>query len=427
MQGHPDRKGPNLKAAGTTNSEQAGDRARRLRQMKRVPLALLGLMVVVFAATQMVTFGGSGYVAAFAEAAIVGALADWFAVTALFRHPLGLPIPHTAIIPRRKDDLAASLSEFVQVHFLQERVLRRHLRDADLAKAVAGWAIRHRDDLADIFTGLARWLVESLGDPKYRQFLQQRLLARFDAEDLAPLAGRLLQLMIENRHHQELFTESLRLAAAFLSENKERIRAQINRGSPWWMPGFIDDRIFDQMVERIQTQLLGMIIDPDHELRRDFDDAMARWARDLLESPETVQALSARGQKIMGDPVLQSYFRELFNAIGETLQANLEARDSSIRAAYRRALGHLAVGALRDGEVRSRLNDWLESGLVYVVTTQGQAMTGIISATVQRWDGAETATRIELQVGKDLQYIRINGTIVGGLIGLVLHAFTDLF
>ena len=395
--------------------------------MKLVPLALLGLMLALFALTQVFAFAGSGYVAAFAEAAIVGALADWFAVTALFRHPLGLPIPHTAIIPRRKDELAASLSEFVQTHFLQERVLRHHLRDADLARAVAGWSIRHRDDLADIFTGLARWLVESLSDPKYRQFLQQRLLSRFDAEDLAPMAGRLLQLMIENRHHQELFTESLRLAAAFLSENKERIRAQINRGSPWWMPGFIDDRIFDQMVERIQTQLLGMIIDPDHELRRDFDDAMARWARDLLESPETVKALSARGQKIMSDPVLQSYFGELFNAIGEALEANLEAPNSSIRAAYRRALGHLAVGALRDAEVRSRFNRWLEAGLIYIVTTQGRALTGIITATVRRWDGEETATRIELQVGKDLQYIRINGTLVGGLIGLVLHAMTDFF
>lgn len=401
-------------------------RELRLRRTKAVPLALLLAMIAVFALTLRFPFTGSGYLAAFAEAAIVGALADWFAVTALFRHPLGIPIPHTAIIPRRKNELASGLADFVRENFLHATVLRRHLRETDLAAAAAGWSLRHRDELSGIAAALLGWVIEALSDSRYRQFLRQRLLKRFDGEDFAPLAGRLLQMMIENRHHQELFTESLRLAAAFLDDNRERIRGQINRGSPWWLPGFIDDKIYDQMVERVQTQLLAMIIDPDHELRQDFDTAMAEWARRLLESPETVAQLTARGRKVLDDPVLQSYFAELFRAIGQAVRDDLGAPDSSFRAATRRAIGHLAVGALRDGELRIRINGWLESALVYLASTRGEALTTVITGTVQRWDGREAAHRIELHVGQDLQFIRINGTLVGGLIGLALHAFSRL-
>ena len=391
--------------------------------MKAIPLALLAAMVLLMVAARFIPSPAiAGYVIAFAEAAIVGALADWFAVTALFRHPLGIPIPHTAIIPRRKDALADSLADFVREHFLNEQVLRHHLADTDLAAQVARWGIRHRGDLAETSVRFMRWMLEALGDPAYRRYLHERLIGRVKAEDVAPVAGRLLELMADNRHHQELFTEVLRMAAGFLDRNRDRIRAQIAAGSPWWLPGFIDDRIFDQMVERIQTQLLAMVLDPDHELRNEYDRAVRDFAHRLRESPETIEAIAETTQRLASDPTVQAYFGELFHEAGQLLTEYLKAPDGAARRAMRMIIGRLAVGALRDDALRVRFNEWLEDAAIYVVGTQGTAMTAIITETVHRWDGAETARRIELQVGRDLQFIRINGTLVGGLIGLILHA-----
>ncbi|MEM9302117.1 MAG: DUF445 domain-containing protein [Pseudomonadota bacterium] len=413
--------------SSTTPAVDAALREAGLARMKTIPLLLLGLMVLLVIAAQWLPDAAlRGYVVAFAEAAIVGGLADWFAVTALFRHPLGIPVPHTAIIPRRKDQLAESLAEFVDSHFLTAATLGAHLEDTDVAGALARWSLRHRDDLADAGVRLARWAVDSLRDSDYRRYLHEKLLGKFDGGDLAPVTGRLLELMIANRQHQALLTELLRTTSASLDANRDQIRDQIQSDSPWWLPGFIDDKIYDQMVERIQTQLLAMVLDPRHDLRQRLDASLGELAQRLQHDPTLRQRFAEAGAKLRDDATVQAYLAELLESIGEIFRRELDVPRGTVHRAIRAAVGRMAIGALRDDALRERFDQSFKRGILYAITTQGAPLTGVITRTVQQWDGVETAHRIELQVGKDLQYIRINGTLVGGFIGLILHAATSV-
>ncbi len=264
--------------------------ALALRRTKAIPLLLLGLMAAVFVWT--LTLDEStwvGYLRAFAEAAMVGALADWFAVVALFRHPLGIPIPHTAIIPRRKDEIGDAMARFVRTHFLTPETLHRRLQDAAAARAIFGWCSRHSESMAEALARLLTWLITAFEQPVYRRFFARNVLRRLRGLPTAPAAGRLLQALADNRHHQALFSEIMRVGISLLEDHKETIRAQMQRGSPWWVPEFVDQRIYDQMVERIQTQLLAMVLDAEHELRVVFDDKFARLAADLT-NPHSARA-----------------------------------------------------------------------------------------------------------------------------------------
>lgn len=254
------------------------EQQRRLRRMKAVPLILLLSMAVIFVGTLSLGHSASwvGYVAAFSEAAMIGALADWFAVVAIFRHPMGLPIPHTAIIPRRKDALGRSLARFVRHNFLTEAVIQRRMQQTDLAAAIARFSNSHEREIAQTVIRITRWILGAISESEYRGFLRRHLFSRAADMPLAPAVGRFLEILAENRHHQSIFTEGLRLGIVFLEDNREKIRDHINQGSPWWMPGFVDDKIYNQMVERIQTQLLAMVLDPDHELREQFDQSTLR-------------------------------------------------------------------------------------------------------------------------------------------------------
>lgn len=392
--------------------------------MKRLPLLLLALMAALFFATLDRPESWAGWLHAFAEAGMVGAIADWFAVVALFRHPLGIPIPHTAIIPRRKNQIGENLAQFVAEHFLSPKVVRVKLESVNLAGKTAEWLkspAGHARAL-DFGTRLTRWLLGALHEERVRQFMVRLSSRQLEQLNFAPLLGRVMDWLVLDGRHQEVLTQSLRLALVLLHDNRDLIRGNVQRGSPWWMPGFVDDRIVVQMLDRIETLLLEMSLDPDHELREDFNNWMTKWASDLQHSEEFREWGDRMRDGLLENSDLQEYLGSLWEDFVEGLRADLDDPKSEIRNQLSGLLTGLADELEKDRQMQAWVNAWLLDASTSLVDANRHSMASLISDTVRSWDAGETSDRIEQAIGRDLQFIRINGTLVGGLVGLAIHA-----
>ncbi|HMB61249.1 MAG TPA: DUF445 domain-containing protein, partial [Xanthomonadales bacterium] len=385
-------------------------------------------MLVLFLITRQRPEPWAGWVLAFAEAGMIGALADWFAVVALFRHPLGLPIPHTAIIPRRKNEIGASLARFVADHFLHPDAVQNKLESVNLAEKMAHWLQTNagRERVVDSAVSLLSWMTGAWREQSVRRFVKRLSRDQIERLDLAPLLGRAMDWLLQDGRHQQVLTQALRYAVILLHDNRETIRGNVQRESPWWLPGFVDDRIVQQMLDRIETLLLQMSLDPDHPVRSDFDEVLQRWSSELRQSAELRRAAEAFKQAALENEALQEYLYELWMSLVAGIDADLQSPESSIRKELEKFISDVATGLREDTEMQALVNRWLVDSAVAIVEDNRHAMASLISDTVDSWDADETSQRVELAIGHDLQYIRINGTLVGGLVGLLIHALTLL-
>jgi uncharacterized membrane-anchored protein YjiN (DUF445 family) len=354
-----------------------------------------------------------GYVEAAAEAAMVGALADWFAVTALFRYPLGIPIPHTAIIPRRKDQIGRSLGEFVQDHFLTKEVLTERLHGAQIGRRFGLWlrepenAERAAHAVADAMRGT----IEVLDDRDVQDAIGGLVQRRLEATPVAPLVGRAIDVAVEGGHHQRLLDAVLSGLSSFLDDNRATFRERLDEESPWWVPEPIDDRIFRKLFVGVQSFLSDVRANPHHDVRTAIDARIRRFAERLREDP----AMLARGEEVKHDLLahrdVQAWLQSLW---GELKRGRLTV-----------GLAQAGERIVIDPELQAKLDGWVERLAGYVIENYRGEAAALIATTVERWDSADTSRRIELQVGRDLQFIRINGTVVGGLAGLLIHAISE--
>jgi uncharacterized membrane-anchored protein YjiN (DUF445 family) len=401
-----------------------GEKLLRLKRMKRLPLLLLVLMVALFAVTLHRPEGWAGWLHAFAEAGMVGALADWFAVVALFRHPLGIPIPHTAIIPQRKNEIGDSLAQFVAEHFLHPEVVRVKLESVNLARNVALWlrSPAGHDRVLDLGISLSRWMLGALHEDRVRRFISRLGSRQLAQLNLAPLMGRTLDWLVQDGRHQQVLTQSLRFAIVFLHDKRETIRGNVQKESPWWLPGFVDDKIVVQMLDRIETLLLEMSLDPDHPMRNDFNRWITQWAAELQSSPQYRRWGEQLKQNLLENKDLQEYLFRLWADFADGLENDLDDPESAVRRQLSELLTGLAEEMEQDEDMQSWVNGWLVDSCVSAVDLNRHAIASLISDTVRSWDANDTSYRVELAIGRDLQFIRINGTLVGGLVGLLIHA-----
>ncbi|MCW2747256.1 MAG: hypothetical protein JWP10_398 [Nocardioidaceae bacterium] len=407
----------------------ANDEARRrgLRQMRTLASSLLVIAAVVFFLTQGET-GFLGYVNAGAEASMVGAIADWFAVTALFRHPLGLPIPHTALIPNRKQALGESLQEFVADNFLNEDVVRDRIRTAHVSRTVGEWLVDERHSERVVREG-ARIVTDGLAHIKQSDVstvIQDAIMPRLAAEPLSPVVGQLLAEIVEDNTHHALVDLALDELHRWLEHNESAISALVGERAPWWTPNWLDER----MGSRLHQEALAWVQDirkqPDHHARQALDTLLRQLAQDLQHDSSTMERFERLKVRVLEQPQLAMTSIALWDSLRKALIAALQDEQGHLR---KRALDEVRSFAQRliDDEVLAERIDALVSDIAaYVVNNYGRELATIISETVNRWDGKETAERIELHVGRDLQFIRINGTVVGGLAGIVIHAFATL-
>jgi uncharacterized membrane-anchored protein YjiN (DUF445 family) len=398
--------------------------------MKALATSLLVLAAVVFVAAQV---GGPddawvGYVRATAEAAMVGALADWFAVTALFRHPLGIPVPHTAIIPTRKDQIGESLGQFVEQNFLDPRLLGERLADARLAVRVGDWLAEPANArlVGDQAAAVVRGATEVLDDDLVQEGLEQVALRRLESVAVAPLAGRALEFLVEGGHHQQLLEASLIGLGDFIDDNRDTFRHRLTTESPWWVPESIDDRIFTKITDALDRFIDDVGRDRDHPLRAELDDRLGELAERLRSSPELLARGEAVKAEVLAHPEVRAWFEGLWSSIKAEVVAAADSPESELRRRLEHALVEVGRRLQRDAALQARVDEWIVSAVAYVGDQFRGEAADLIATTVQRWDARDTSRRIEVQVGRDLQFIRINGTIVGGLAGLVIHTVSEV-
>ncbi len=401
-------------------------RVRRLAAARRRATALLAGVTVLFVAVTVAGVHGTflGYVQAGAEASMVGGVADWFAVTALFRRPLGLPIPHTALIVERKDQFAVTLGQFVQENFLNADVLAERIRSARLVPRLAAWladqanAARFAGHAADLVVTVA----EALRDEDVQRVLTAELTRAIDAVEVAPLAGRALRVVIAGGHHAELFNAILSGADHYLAEHNEELRELFEAESPRWLPDAVYRRVFDRLYARLRQRLVAMAADPDDDARRQFEE----WIAGLPDRLETSPELRERGERLKRDVLASAGLRDWSSSLWQKAKETLRIQAADPDSELRRRLADLLVAA---GQ-RLASDSTLADGLERVVESGARALAGqfhdeladLVTGTIERWDAGETSSQLELLLGRDLQYIRINGTVVGAGVGLALHA-----
>jgi uncharacterized membrane-anchored protein YjiN (DUF445 family) len=405
--------------------EADAERRRRLRQMRSLAVALLVFAAVVYLVT-VDQDGFWGYVNAGAEASMVGAIADWFAVTALFKHPLGLPIPHTALIPKRKDEFGRSLEDFVQENFLQEAVIRDRLVVAQISARIAEWLrdpVNAQRVVAEGSSVLTLAL-NRLRDSDVEALVAEVMLPRLVLEPISPIAGNLLTEILRDDAHHGLVDLALEEGHHWLVHNQDTFTQVVGERAPWWAP----DRLNEMVTERLHLEavrwLADIRADPEHRARKALDSLLEQLAADLLSTPSTQERAERLKARLLEHPQFLASGMAVFDAMKRALLDALADGEGPLRARATAELVRFADRLASDEAMRQRLDTWAADAAVFAVRRYGGELTAVITHTVERWDGKEAAQRIELHVGRDLQFIRINGTIVGGLVGVVIHAIS---
>lgn len=397
----------------------------RLGRMKRMATGLLVAMAVVFLFAHYYRDDLTWlyYVRAFAEAAMVGALADWFAVTALFRHPLGIPIPHTAIIPKRKNEIGASLAGFVRENFLTPEVLEPRLKAIHFSQRIGVWLAKEKNAKrvtqdAKIFV---HWFFNAVDNQSIREFAQEHLRMSLTEVQAAPFLSKVLELLTVRNRHQNLMDLALRSAWQALQKNKHKLRDKIEKQSPWWIPSFVDEEIYDKISHEIEQGILKIGSDDSHEARQSFNEGLQGFIERLRTDPEMIARGEAIKNELLEHPAVQGYLTEMWSSISTYLLREIDDPDSEIRVRLENGVQSFGQSLLENTELGEQIDAWLQQAGLYLVDQYRSEISNVITETINSWDPDVTSHRIELQVGRDLQFIRINGTLVGGCAGLAIY------
>ena len=404
--------------------------AAALARMKTLALALLLAMLVllVLSAAGRLAYPWLDWVHAFAEAAVVGAIADWFAVTALFRRPLGLPIPHTAIIPNNKGKIGVSLGRFVEQNFLTPDNIVQKLRQANLARAAALWLGRPDNacEVADHACALLPSVVAGLDDHAIQDFLERTLTASFERLDKARLVADVIAALTAGRGHQLALNRALQGVETWMIDNRELLEARFSAVSKY-TPGFFDRYVVGRFLAGV-TALLHEIDDaPDHDIRLRIDEAIAEFVMRLRTSPDHRAQVDRLSLDLLAHLKQQGYYPRVWRKLRAWLLAGAAGDQPVLQASVRAALIAVSEALLRDDRLQAALNEWVLGVTEGLVVRHRHQVSQLITEVLARWDARSMGAKLELEIGSDLQFIRINGTLVGGAVGLVLNALSRQF
>ncbi|RJU02132.1 DUF445 domain-containing protein [Arthrobacter frigidicola] len=394
--------------------------------MKVLATALLGVLAVIFvvAFALQERYPWLQYVRAAAEGGMVGALADWFAVTALFKHPMGLKIPHTAIIPRKKDQIGESLGQFVEENFLSEAVVRAKLDSARIAEKAGSWLARPEsaDRVAVEGAALIRGAFTVLNDEAVQGVIESMVRKHVLAPPWGPPVGRIAERLFREGHHHRLVDLLVDRAADWVDANYGVVTRVVAQRSPTWVPRLVDGVVGDRVYAELSKFIRAVQDDQHHDVRIALDKYLKDLAQDLQYSPETIaKAEEIKGQ-LLDDPRVRDLTARTWATIKGALLEAVSDPQSELTQNFKAAVRDFGGRLASDPELAAKVNRWISDGAAYAVRTYRSEIAGVISETVGRWDAEETSRKIELQVGKDLQFIRINGTVVGSLAGLAIFA-----
>lgn len=400
--------------------------------MKVVALGfLVGATIVFLLCTWAQSRGADpwvGYVRAAAEAGMVGALADWFAVTALFKHPLGIPIPHTAIIKRKKDQLGEGLGSFVRENFMSPEVVAAKLRDAEVSGRVGKWLSdsAHAERVAAEASTVLRVLVEMLRDDDIQQLLDRMIVKRIAEPQWGPPIGRVLASLLEAGRQEALIQLLADRAFQWSLTSAEVIERVIERDSPTWSPRWVDHLVGDRIHRELMDFTDKVRRDPNHELRRSATKFLFEFADDLQNDDATIARADKVKEEVMARDEVARAAETAWGAAKRIIMESVEDPSSTLRTRIADSVMRIGESLRDDVELRDKVDNWIIRAAQHLVSQYGTEITAIITETIERWDADEASRRIELHVGRDLQFIRINGTVVGALAGLVIYSIAQL-
>jgi uncharacterized membrane-anchored protein YjiN (DUF445 family) len=411
-------------------TEADAAKLRGLRRMKTVATALLVAVAVVYALATWAEHRGAGawagYTAAAAEAGMVGALADWFAVTALFRHPLGLRIPHTAIIPTKKDQLGQSLGDFVGENFLAEQVVRDKLRSVALAHRLGTWLAEpdHADRVTAELSTALRGGLTVLRDADVQAVLAEALTRRAETVEVSPALGRLLARTVADDGHRRTVDLFCGQAHDWLVKHRDSVLTAVEGGAPGWTPRFVDRRVGDRVYRELLRFITEMRDAPDHPARGALDRFLTDFATKLQHDPETRARVERLKSDFLTRPEVQDLIAATWHNVRTMIVTAAEDERSALRLRARAAVLSLGRRLAGDDRLRAKLDGWVADATVHIVSGYRREITSLITDTVASWDARTTSRKIELNIGRDLQFIRLNGTVIGALVGLLIHTLT---
>lgn len=405
-------------------------RMEELSRMKRMATGLLIFVALLYTGSAYFEHNHYwvSYVNAAAEAALVGAIADWFAVTALFRHPLGLKIPHTAIIPTRKDAIATQFGEFVQDNFLSEDVIAEKIRSMHLSQRVAAWIIEPKNAAAvseQVTAGLAG-VVKVINDDDIQHMIERSVEEKIRSTSFAPIIGDLLSFITSGRRQQDLFDAAVNMGLYLLEDSDKDIRERVNEETPWWFPSSIDRAIYVRIVRSVSKMLYEMQVDIYHPLRVRLVNMVDQFMEDLKHSEEIRDKESAIKEDLLQAPAVVDFTSSLWRDIKNLLIEQSENPNAELQRAIEQSVIRFGQSILQDESLAQKIDGWAEDSARFLIRSYGHEVAELISETIESWDPEATSGRIEEHIGKDLQFIRINGTIVGGLVGLSIHSVREL-
>ncbi|MGH3323567.1 MAG: DUF445 domain-containing protein [Streptomyces sp.] len=408
------------------------ERRRGVRRMKTIATGALLMMATVFVLAKWAQHAGAGgwtgYVAAAAEAGMVGALADWFAVTALFRRPMGLPIPHTAIIPTKKDQLGQTLGDFVGENFLSGDVVRSRLRAVGIGSRLGAWLAEpeHAERVtAELATAL-RGALAVLRDSDVQAVVGEAVTRRADAQEIAPGLGSMLEKVVADGGHRRVVDLVCVRAAEWLELHSDSVMDAVTGGAPGWTPRFVDRKVGDRVYRELLRFVTEMRDMPGHPARGAVDRFLTDFATDLRRDPETRARVERLKSEVLGRGEVQDLIASTWAAVRSMIVGAAEDERSELRVRARASLLSLGKRMAEDERLRGKVDGWVEGAAVYVVTTYQEEITSLITETVAGWDAEHTSKKIEAHIGRDLQFIRINGTVVGALAGLAIYTAVGL-
>ncbi|TQM96382.1 uncharacterized membrane-anchored protein YjiN (DUF445 family) [Ornithinimicrobium humiphilum] len=409
----------------TPGAARVDDETRRagLRRMRTVATGLLVVMAVIYVLTHG-RDGAWGFVNAAAEAGMVGAIADWFAVVALFRHPLGLPIPHTALVRRRKDDLGDSLEQFVTENFLTPDVMREKYLDAGVVLRLGEWVGRpeNADRVVSEAVPFIVRAVERIDEDELRTLIDDVLLPRVKKEPLSPMAGHLLERIVEEGSHRGLVDLVARELHAWLALHEDEVQQIVRSRAPSWAPTWVNDQVTRRVYQEVLRWARDVKDDQHHNVRAALDSYLTNLASDLQHDPRSMAGFEALKERLLDHPEVSATGVRLGETLRSSLLDALTDPEGHLRTRMSGALSGFGQRIVEDAALRERLDSWTADLVVSLVERYGPEITSVISGTIRRWDAREASDKIELHVGRDLQFIRLNGTVVGALVGLVIHS-----
>ncbi len=429
------RRAPRSFAESFAGADPAAD-AQRLTALRRMKVVALGFLLgatVVFLVCRWAQAEGmapawAGYVGAAAEAGMVGALADWFAVTALFKHPLGVPIPHTAIIRRKKDQLGEGLGNFVRENFLSQEVVETKLRDAQVAGRVGKWLSEpaHAQRVAAETAIVLRVLVELLRDEEVAYVIDRMIVRRLAEPQWGPPAGRILDTLLAEGRQEALIQLLADRAFQWSLNAGEIIQRVVERDSPGWSPRFVDHLVGDRIHRELMDFTDKVRRDPGHELRRSATRFLFEFADDLQHDAATIARADVVKDQLMAREEITRAAATAWATMKRLVLEGVDDPFGALRTRIAAAVVQIGEALRDDAELRDKVDNWTVRAARRLVAQYGTEITAVITETIERWDAVEASRRIELHVGRDLQFIRINGTVVGALAGLAIYTIAQL-